>query len=102
MKDTPPTEVLTAIGLVAGGEALLAPSVTRHLIAEFARRPEPTRPPSSSLDAITGRELEALGLILRGLSNTEIAEHLHLSLATVKTTHRSPTRQTACTRPHSS
>jgi DNA-binding NarL/FixJ family response regulator len=59
--------------------------VTRRLIAEFARRPEPTRPPSRSLDAITNRELEVLGLIARGLSNTEITEHLHLSLATVKT-----------------
>ncbi|MFF3740181.1 response regulator [Streptomyces sp. NPDC002566] len=85
LKDTPPTEVLTAIGVVAAGEALLAPSVTRRLIAEFARRPEPARPPSRSLDAITDRELEVLGLIARGLSNTEIAEHLRLSLATVKT-----------------
>ncbi|MDF4251236.1 response regulator transcription factor [Streptomyces sp. WMMB303] len=85
LKDTPPTEVLAAIGVVAAGEALLAPSVTRRLIAEFARRPEPVRPPGNSLDAITRRELEVLGLIARGLSNTEIAEHLHLSLATVKT-----------------
>ncbi|MFE9174341.1 response regulator [Streptomyces kebangsaanensis] len=85
LKDTPPTEVLTAIGIVAAGEALLAPSVTRRLIAEFARRPEPARPPRRSLDAITNREMEVLGLIARGLSNTEITEHLHLSLATVKT-----------------
>lgn len=85
LKDTPPPEVLTAIGVVASGEALLAPSVTRRLIAEFARRPEPARPPNRSLDGITDRELEVLGLIARGLSNTEIAEHLHLSLATVKT-----------------
>ncbi|MYQ82328.1 winged helix-turn-helix transcriptional regulator [Streptomyces sp. SID4936] len=85
LKDTSPAEVLTAIGVVAAGDALLAPSVTRRLIAEFARRPEPTRPPSRSLDAITNRELEVLGLIARGLSNTEITEHLHLSLATVKT-----------------
>ncbi|ANS65899.1 response regulator containing a CheY-like receiver domain and an HTH DNA-binding domain [Streptomyces lincolnensis] len=85
LKDTPPTEVLTAVGVVAAGEALLAPSVTRRLIAEFARRPEPARPPSRSLDGVTARELEVLGLTARGLSNTEIAEHLHLSLATVKT-----------------
>ncbi|MET7853529.1 response regulator transcription factor [Streptomyces avermitilis] len=85
LKDTPPTEVLTAIGVVAEGEALPAPSVTRRLIAEFARRPKPARPPSRTLDGITDRELEVLGLIARGLSNTEIAEHLHLSLATVKT-----------------
>ncbi|MGV9912432.1 response regulator [Streptomyces tendae] len=85
LKDTPPSEVLTAIGVVAAGAALLAPSVTRRLIAEFVRRPEPARPPSRSLDGITDRELEVLGLIARGLSNTEITEHLHLSLATVKT-----------------
>jgi DNA-binding NarL/FixJ family response regulator len=85
LKDTPPTEVLAAIGVIAAGEALLAPSVTRRLIAEFARRPEPTRPPIRSLDAITNRELEVLGLIARGLSNTEITQHLHVSLATVKT-----------------
>ncbi|MER5442349.1 response regulator transcription factor [Streptomyces sp. NPDC002790] len=85
LKDTPPAEVLTAIVVIAAGESLLAPSVTRRLIAEFARRPEPGRPPSRSLDGITDRELEVLGLIARGLSNAEIAEHLHLSLATVKT-----------------
>ncbi|WP_198601383.1 response regulator [Streptomyces sp. MH60] len=85
LKDTPPSEVLTAVGVVAAGEALLAPSVTRRLIAEFARRPEPARPISRSLDGVTDRELEVLGLIARGLSNTEIAAHLHLSLATVKT-----------------
>ncbi|MFE0370087.1 response regulator [Streptomyces tendae] len=85
LKDAPPSEVLTAISVVAAGEALLAPSVTRRLITEFARRPEPARSPSRSLDGITDRELEVLGLIARGLSNTEIAEHLHLSLATVKT-----------------
>ncbi|WP_326766123.1 response regulator transcription factor [Streptomyces sp. NBC_01591] len=85
LKDTPPADVLAAIGVVAAGEALLAPSVTRRLIAEFVRRPEPTRLPSRSLDTVTNRELEVLGLIARGLSNTEIAEHLHLSVATVKT-----------------
>ncbi|BAU85977.1 two-component system response regulator [Streptomyces laurentii] len=85
LKDTPPTDVLTAVRVVAAGDCLLAPSVTGRLIAEFARRPEPGRPPAQALDGVTDRELEVLGLIARGLSNTELAAHLHLSLATVKT-----------------
>ncbi|MEV0967446.1 response regulator [Microtetraspora glauca] len=85
LKDTPPKDLLAAIEVVAAGEALLAPSVTRRLIAEFARRPEPARPFSRVLDGVTEREREVLGLIAHGLSNTEIAEHLHLSMATVKT-----------------
>ncbi|MEU8708353.1 response regulator transcription factor [Streptomyces sp. NPDC048565] len=85
LKDTPPSEVLNAITVIAAGDSLLAPSVTRRLIAEFTRRPEPGRPPGRTLDGVTDRELEVLTLIARGLSNTELAEHLHLSLATVKT-----------------
>ncbi|MBT2901484.1 response regulator transcription factor [Streptomyces sp. McG3] len=85
LKDTPPSEVLSAISVIAAGDSLLAPSVTRRLIAEFARRPEPGRPSARSLDGVTDRELEVLTLIARGLSNTELAEHLHLSIATVKT-----------------
>ncbi|TXS42980.1 response regulator [Streptomyces sp. OR43] len=85
LKDTPPPEVLRAISVVAAGDSLLAPSVTRRLISEFARRPEPGRPPARTLDGVTDRELEVLGLVARGLSNTELAEHLCLSLATVKT-----------------
>jgi DNA-binding NarL/FixJ family response regulator len=85
LKDTSPTEVLNAITVIAAGDSLLAPSVTRRLIAEFTRRPEPGRPPARILDGVTERELEVLSLIARGLSNTELAEHLHLSLATVKT-----------------
>jgi DNA-binding NarL/FixJ family response regulator len=85
LKDTRPADLLTGIRLVAAGEGLLAPSVTRRLIAEFARRPEPTRPLPRRLDAITEREREVLTLIARGLSNAEIAGHLSLSLATVKT-----------------
>ena len=84
LKDTPPADLLTAIEVVAAGEALLAPTVTRRLIAEFSRRPEPaTR--TAGLDGVTDREREVLVLIARGLSNTEIAGHLHLGLATVKT-----------------
>jgi DNA-binding NarL/FixJ family response regulator len=84
LKDTPPADLLSAIRVVAAGEALLAPSVTRRLIAEFARRPEPA-PAPAGLDGITDREREVLVLIARGLSNAEIAAHLHLGLATVKT-----------------
>ena len=85
LKDTPPGDLLTAIRVIAAGEALLGPTVTRRLIEQFARTPEPARTPSPHLDAITERERDVLLLIGRGLSNAEIAEHLHLSPATIKT-----------------
>ncbi|MCW6008962.1 response regulator transcription factor [Micromonospora sp. CPCC 205371] len=85
LKDTPPADLLTAIRTVAAGDALLAPSVTRRLIAEFTRRPEPAQAPSPRLDGLTDREREVLTLIARGLTNHELAAHLHLSVATVKT-----------------
>jgi DNA-binding NarL/FixJ family response regulator len=84
LKDTSPEELLNAIRVIAAGEALLAPSVTRHLIEEFARHPE-HKPPSAALDVITEREQEVLVEIARGLSNTEIAAALHMSPATAKT-----------------
>ncbi|MEU7588540.1 response regulator transcription factor [Micromonospora sp. NPDC049230] len=85
LKDTPPADLLTGIRVVAAGEGLLAPTVTRRLIDEFARRAEPARPLPRQLDGVTEREREVLTLIARGLSNTELAAHLNLSQATIKT-----------------
>jgi DNA-binding NarL/FixJ family response regulator len=82
LKETPPDDLLTAIRVIAAGEGLLSPTVTRRLIEEFARRPAPHA--SQNLDGVTAREKEVLHLVGTGLSNTEIAERLHLTVATVK------------------
>jgi DNA-binding NarL/FixJ family response regulator len=85
LKDTPPADLLAAIRVVASGDALLAPGITRRLIAEFARRPDPTQVTSATLAALTDREREVLALVAHGLSNSEIAERLVVSAATSKT-----------------
>ena len=84
LKTAPPEDLVTAVRVVAGGEALLSPSVTRRVIEEFAssHRYEPR---SEDLDRLTQRELEVLRLLAEGLSNAEIAARLYLSEATVKT-----------------
>ncbi len=83
VKDTEPAELLHAVRVAAGGDALLSPGVTRRLIEEFAAH-APARP-APSLDALTAREREVMALVAAGLSNEEIAERLVVSPATAKT-----------------
>ncbi|CAM5558461.1 Response regulator transcription factor OS=Streptomyces tendae OX=1932 GN=GUR47_00980 PE=4 SV=1 [Streptomyces tendae] len=84
LKDTEPADLLQAIDVVAHGEALLSPSVTRTLIGEFVARP-PDRTTAPGLDALTRREREVTALAARGLSNEEIAAHMVISPLTAKT-----------------
>ncbi|WP_181767257.1 response regulator [Streptomyces albidus (ex Kaewkla and Franco 2022)] len=86
LKDAPPADLIAAVRIVAEGEALLAPSVTRRLIADFARqRPAPRASRNLQLNGLTDRETEVLELLARGRSNSEIADSLVLAEQTVKT-----------------
>jgi len=85
LKDTRPDDLLAAVRVLADGEALLAPRITRRLIEQFVAQPAATPTPSRALETLTERELEVLGAVARGLSNAEIAVDLFMSHATAKT-----------------
>jgi DNA-binding NarL/FixJ family response regulator len=85
LKDTLPEELLTAVRVLAEGDALLAPKVTRRLIEQFAHTPSSSVTEAPGLDSLTDREREVLLAVARGLSNAEIGEELFMSHATAKT-----------------
>jgi DNA-binding NarL/FixJ family response regulator len=85
LKSTEPADLMRAVRVVAGGEALLSPSATRRLILEFASQPQPQVPSAEQLDELTAREREVIALVAAGLRNDEIAEHFVISPATVET-----------------
>lgn len=85
LKDTPAKDLVDAVRVIAAGDALLSPSVTRRLIEEFARQPEPGVVSNSLPDELTDREREALELLAHGLSNREIAAAMYIGEATAKT-----------------
>jgi DNA-binding NarL/FixJ family response regulator len=85
LKSTEPAQLVQAVRVVAGGEALLSPSATSRLIAEFCSQPQPQLPSTEQLDELTAREREVMALVAAGLRNDEIAERFVISPATVKT-----------------
>jgi DNA-binding NarL/FixJ family response regulator len=85
LKDAPGEELVHAVRVVAAGDALLAPSITKRLIAEFASRRKPRPGTAQGLDELTPRELEVLQLIARGMSNAEIGQELFITEQTTKT-----------------
>ena len=95
LKDTPPRDLLRGIEIVAAGDALLAPSVTRRLIAEFAARRDPSDPPAALTD-LTDREREITRLVAEGLTNSEIAGRLVISPLTAKTHVSNVPRKLGC------
>jgi DNA-binding NarL/FixJ family response regulator len=95
LKDAPPRDLLHAIAVVAAGDALLAPSITRRLIAEFAARPDPNSTPES-LAELTDREREITRLVAEGLTNSEIAGRLVISPLTAKTHVSNILRKLGC------
>ena len=84
LKDTEPADLATAVRVVANGDSLISPSMTRRLVAEFACRAKKPHP-AAELDAITQREREEMALVADGLTNDEIAKKLYMSPATVRT-----------------
>jgi DNA-binding NarL/FixJ family response regulator len=85
LKDVDPPDLVQAVRVVARGDALLAPSITKRLVAKYVSRPAPSAGVPAQLSVLTDRELEVLRQIARGLTNAEIAGELYLSPATVKT-----------------
>lgn len=85
LKDAPAEDLVQAVRVVSGGDALLSPSITRSLISEFVSRPPRSAPSPQGLGDLTERELEVMGLVARGLSNAEIAGELYVAEQTVKT-----------------
>jgi DNA-binding NarL/FixJ family response regulator len=85
LKDTPPAALLDGIRTIAQGDALLSPSITRHLIQEYVQHPPQATKPPAALATLTDREVEVLSLVAKGCSNAEIAERLFVTPATAKT-----------------